>query len=200
MQGLEKIRARIMDEARAKAEANLKQAEKEAGRIMEAARAKAEQKRAELLEKAGIEATEAEKRIIALAELELRKQKLKAKQDLVEEAFRKTLEKLSSMPPEQYAEVITGMILEAVQDGSGEIIFSNYDRSRLDVKNIIERVNRKLLEAGKTGTVSLSSEERDFTGGFILKRGNIEINNTFEVLIKVNREELEHVALTELFG
>ncbi len=200
MQGLEKIKARIIEEARQKADATIKQAEKEAGEIMEAAKAKAAQKREEILGKARVEAENAEKRVLALAELELRKQSLKVKQDLVEETFKRALRKLAAMPAEHYAGVLADMIYNAVQDGTEEVVFSASDRARLNLDSVLDSVNKKLAQSGKTANIRLSPESGNFSGGFILKRGDVELNNTFEVLLKMNREELEQDVLKILFG
>jgi len=64
------------------------------------------------------------KRLKAMAELEARKKKLQARQEVVDEAFNKTIEKLNSLPDREYEEIISQMIVNSVESGSEEIILS----------------------------------------------------------------------------
>jgi len=199
MAGAENLRERILEEARRQAQANIERAEKEAAQIIQAARQKAEDKSKSILEKAQREAEERRRRLISVAELEGRKQKLSTKQELIEEAFRKAVEKLNSLPDQHYREIITDMVISSVKSGDEEVIFSEKDRKRLGNK-FIDNINKRLKSKGIKGDVRLSGETRDIDGGFILKKGNVEINNTFEALIRMRREELETEVVKVLFS
>ena len=58
-------------------------------------------------------------------------------------------------------------------------------------EELLEEVNQQLLESGKTGELTLSQDTYNMFGGFVLRRGKIELNSTFETLFKLSREELE---------
>ena len=199
MAGAENLRERILEEARRQAQANIERAEKEAAQIIQAARQKAEDKSKSILEKAQREAEERRRRLISVAELEGRKQKLSTKQELIEEAFQKAVEKLNSLPDQRYREILTDMVISSVKSGDEEVIFSEKDRKRLGNK-FIDNINKRLKGKGLKGDVKLSAETRDIDGGFILKKGNVEINNTFEALIRMRREELETEVVKVLFS
>ena len=123
MAGAEKIKEKILEEARLQAQKNLEQAEKEAAEIIQSAQKEAEQKKSEIIERAHKEAVDRKKRLIAAAELEARKQKLQAKQEVVEEAFTRVLNKLNSLPADQYQDILVDMVVRSVRKGNEEIIF-----------------------------------------------------------------------------
>lgn len=198
MAGVEKIKERILEEARAQAEANIKRAEEEAAKIIEEAQKEAAAKKAQILEKAKQEAVDVKKRLKAMAELEARKKKLQARQEVVDEAFNKTIEKLNSLPDREYEEIISQMIVNSVESGSEEIILSPKDKQRIS-PGFIENINKKLSQKGIDGKIKLSEETKNISGGFILKSGDIEINNSFEAIIKMKREEVEAEVIKALF-
>ncbi|MDK2811745.1 MAG: V/A-type H+/Na+-transporting ATPase subunit [Petroclostridium sp.] len=198
MAGAEKIKEKILEEARLQAQKNLEQAEKEAAEIIQSAQKEAEQKKSEIIERAHKEAVDRKKRLIAAAELEARKQKLQAKQEVVEEAFTRVLNKLNSLPADQYQNILVDMVVRSVRKGNEEIILSDKDKQRLGA-DFINTINNQLKNKGIAGNVQLSNESRKIDGGFILKTGEVEINNSFEAIMRMQRAELEAEVVKVLF-
>lgn len=198
MSGAEKIQAKILEEARAAAEANLNRAKEEAANMIKAATEEAEAKKKQIIEKAELEAAEIKKRIISIAELEARKQKLKAKQEVVDEAFDLALKKLINLPDDEYQSVLTKMISFCVKTGNEEILLSSRDKQRLS-PGFIDDLNKVLQQKGMPANLKISDETRDITGGFILKSGDVEINNSFEAIIRMNRDDIEPEVIKSLF-
>jgi len=198
MSGADKLKDKIMEEARLQAEAILKKAEDEAAGLIDAAEKEAAAKRKEIIEKAKSEAVEVKKRLIAVSELESRKLKLKAKQEMVDEAFSKALDKLGNLPLVEYQTILSEMIVNSVSSGNEEIILRPSDRTKLS-QDFIEDINKKLAAKGIKGSVKLSEESRDIKSGFILKSGDIEINNSFEAIIRMERDEIEPDVIKMLF-
>jgi V/A-type H+-transporting ATPase subunit E len=64
----------------------------------------------------------------------------------------------------------------------------------------IAGINTQLKARGIKGELKLSDEARGISGGFILKKGDIEVNNTFEALIRMTRDELEAEVVKVLFS
>jgi len=199
MAGAEKIQQKILEEAHLQAQNNIKQAEDEKAGILEAARQEAENKRKAILEKAQQDAAETKRRILAVAELEVRKQKLQAKQEMVEEAFRMALHRLNTMENSEYELLLIDMIANLAKTGKEEIILSSKDKQRLS-PDFVNKVNEKLNEKGITGLVKISDESRNIDGGFILKSGDVEINNSFDAMIRMQRNELEAEVVQALFN
>jgi len=198
MSGAEKIQAKILEEARAAAEANLNRAKEEAASMIKAATEEAEAKKKQIIEKAELEAAEIKKRIISIAELEARKQKLKAKQEVVDEAFDLALKKHINLPDDEYQSVLTKMISFCVKTGNEEILLSSRDKQRLS-PGFIDDLNKVLQQKGMPANLKISNETRDISGGFILKSGDIEINNSFEAIIRMHRDDIEPEVIKSLF-
>jgi len=195
----DKLREKILEDARQQAKAIIQRAENEAADILNAAKAKAEEKERAAAEKARKEAEERKSRLLASADLEGRKQILQAKQEVVDEAFSRAIDKLCSLPANQYVDIIASMAVEAVSSGTEEIILSSKDRDVYGTK-IVNIVNKKLSAKGMKGAVRLSDITRDIKGGFILRSGDVEINNSFDVIVKMRRDELETEVVKVLFG
>ena len=88
MIGMEKIKSKILEDAQNKITQILEQAKQQAEEIKNDALKESESKRAEILEKGEAKGKETYRRMLSMAGLEGRKEILKAKQDVVEEAFK----------------------------------------------------------------------------------------------------------------
>ena len=199
MPGAEKLTGKILEEAHLQANTNIERSKKEADNIIQSAQEDAEKKKRDILEKAARVAEDKRKRTIAIAELEGRKKKLQARQEVLEEVFEKTMAALNTMPAEQYEEILADMIISSVRTGAEEIVFSEKDRGRLG-EAFLQKINGQLTAEGRTGSLTLSKVSANFNGGFILKSGNVEVNQSFEAVLKMKRDEMEALAIKVLFG
>src|SRR5690554_5133717 len=118
MTGVEKIKEQILAEARLEAEANMQRAKNQAEKILQEAREEAERHKQDLLVKATHKGTDRHQRILAASEMEGRKKRLEAKQEVLGEVFSNALSALNSMPLEEYSKVLTEMIINSVQTGT----------------------------------------------------------------------------------
>ncbi len=163
-------------------------AEKEVREIMDAAR-----------ERAARSAAERKQRIISMAELEDRKEILKVKQQLIEEAFDRAIKRILSLEMEAYGTFLINLILRANPEGDEEILFNQRDRARFG-DGWIERLNQKLLESKKKGGMRMTGETRSIQGGVIVRRGRKETNCSLESVIGSKRDRLEATVAAILFG
>lgn len=198
MAGADKIKEKILDEARQQAQFSMNNAQKEADEILKNAQKEANEKEEKAISNAKETSVERKKRIISVAQLEARKERLSAKQEVIEEAFNNTFKKLKAMPNKQYEEIITKMVVETATTGNEEILLSKYDKDRLSA-DFIKNINEKLENKKIKGNVKISNEVRNIEGGFILRKGDVEINNSFEVIIRMRRDELEAEVIKILF-
>lgn len=180
MNGIERITARIEAEARAEREALLSAAQAEAAAIKEEYARRGEALRAQLLEKAEKNAAAQEERQVSAARMEGRKQRLTARQALVDDAFLAAQARLCLLPHDEAVEVLTGLLLRCSVTGREEVIFSQADRERVGAA-AVERANA----AGKH--LVLSEETRPLLGGFVLRQGRVEINCAFETLVRLEK-------------
>lgn len=190
MAGIENLRNRIIkdnedrarqieSDAKAKGEEVINQAKKKADEIMNNMRAKAEK-----------DGQERKERLMSRAQLNARNEVLLAKQEAIDMVLENVVNRISQMNDKDYFEFIENMLLNNVETGEEEVIFSEKDKNRI-TPSFVTVVNDKLNSMGKKGLIKLSSETRDIEAGFILTRGGLEINCSIESQIRLLRDSLE---------
>ena len=187
---LEKIIERIGEEFSLEIDRIKRETQDRVSEILKEARGKAASIKEEILQAASFEAQKRRDRILTTNNLEARRIVLEEKERLIEEAYNKALAKLERLGKKSYQDIIKKMLLKVAKSGSGEIIISKEDRKRITL-SFIKNINKEL---------KISKEDRGISGGFILKREKIEVNNSFESLFRSKREELESRLVKILFG
>lgn len=190
MAGVENIKGKILQDAELKANEILDKARLQAKEIIEKANQKAESREKEISQKSVYDINEKRRIINSNVELEMRKDVLSAKQQSIEEVFDKALERMNNLDKSKYEKVIYDMLMDSVESGEEEIVMSESRKSKLS-SDFISKVNKALEKVGKKGNIKLSDETRNISGGFILKSQGVEINNSFESVIRLYRDEIE---------
>ena len=191
MNGIEKITQRIQSDAQAEINGILGDANDEVERIQARFEAQAAAVEAELNAKNEKAAQQQEERIISAAQMEARKVQLAAKQEMVEQVYARALEKLCSMPEEQYVSVLAELLMKASSTGTESVVFSEKDQKA--GKAAVEKVNA----AGKKLTVA--AETAPMQGGFLLRGERIEVNCSFETLVRLQKMETAGTVAKMLF-
>ena len=194
MNGIEKITQRIASDAQAEVDRILGDAREEAARISANYRAQADAEAQELDAKNERAAAEQEERLISAAQMKASRLQLAAKQEMVEKAYIQALDKLCAMPKEQYVDVLAKLLVEASSNGKEEAVFSKEDREQVG-KAAVEKANQI---SGKQ--LRLSEESLPIRGGFILKDKNVEVNCTFETLVRLQKAEPAGAVANALFA
>lgn len=192
MNGIERITQRIAVDAQEEINEILRKGRQEADEIKERFRAQADGERTALSERNEKAAAEREERLISMAQMEARKVTLAARQEMVEAAYEKALEKLRDMPEHVYIDVLADLLAAASAGGREEAVFSKKDRERVGQK-AVDKANAK----GKT--ITLSKQTADIDGGVILKGKNVEVNCAFETLVRLQRAETAGTVVRTLF-
>lgn len=219
MEGIEKITAKIVQDAQAEIARMNQETDEKVRSIAEAAQAQADKETAETLARGQRAAQERLERLKSAAKMEQRKLELAARQEMLAQAFDLALEKLCSLPEEEYVQLLTRLVLEASTTGREQLVFSPRDRARVG-KQVVVAANEAMVKQvapelpdaitdtkvgaflGKvvnsttamvtgTGMLTLSEETRPMKGGFVLVDGDVEVNCAFETLVRLQREKLE---------
>jgi V/A-type H+-transporting ATPase subunit E len=199
MNGAEKLVDRILKEGRQRADEITSSGQKKADEIIENAKQAAQKKVETIEQKAQVDAQEIKRRVRAVAEMETRKDILTVKQQLIDQVFDQVMEQLKNLSTEEYQNILLNLFIKTVDTGREQVIIASGDQERVN-QQFIDRVNQTLIEQGKTGNLTLAGEFRDIKGGFILKSGGVEINNSFEAILRMEREELEPKVAEILFS
>lgn len=195
MNGIEKIIDRISGDAQAEIDAVLDEARGEAAQITAKYAAQAKAEADEILKRGAAAAAEREERLASMAQMEGRKAELAAKQEVIEEAFELAKKKLLALPEDKYVELLAGLAAEASATGKETLIFSAADRAR---------VGKKVVAAASAlvpgGAFTLSDETRAINGGFVLSDGAVEVNCSFDTLVRLQKAEITGEVSRVLFA
>lgn len=184
---MEKVIQKILEEARGKAEEIEKKAMQEAEKILLSAK-----KRVFEIEETARREAEAlgkreKERLLALARVEMRRSALEKKRNLIEEVMEKALDPL--LHEKDYEGWMMGLLVHSVEIGDEEVLLGK-EENVID-RRTIQKVNERIKRNGKMGNLHLSTERGEFRGGFVLRRGRVEINATLDALLEGIRDELE---------
>ncbi|NLU53140.1 MAG: hypothetical protein GXX10_09810 [Clostridiaceae bacterium] len=197
--GIEKIKDKILADARELCDKILEDARREAQSIIGNAEKEAFQKVTIMTENAKEEALLIKKRIAAVSELENKKKALKNRQDMVEEAFSMALDRISSLPNDKYRKFFEDMLVNSAEEGEGVLVINKKDKERFGA-SFAGEINQKLNQLGKKSKIVVAQEELNSKGGFILRYGDMEINCTLEVILNIARPAIESEVAGILFG
>ncbi len=190
MNGAEKIKDRILADARDLCNKILEDARHEAQSIIGNAEKEAFKKVTVMTEKAKEETIQIKQRFNAVSGLEDRKNALKARQDSVDEAFDAALARLAALPEDQYVQLLEEILVDVARDEAGTLVLNERDKGRLG-QSFVSQMNDKLAKAGKKAKLSLSEDVLKSRGGFVIRYGDMELNCTLEVLMTLARPVLE---------
>lgn len=115
-----------------------------------------------------------------------------AKQKMVEKVYDRALEMLCAMPKEKYTAVLADLLVKASSSGTEEAVFSKKDQAV--GKAAVEKAN---AASGKK--LRLSKETQEIRGGFILKDKNVEVNCSFDTLVRLQKTETAGLVAKKLF-
>ena len=227
MNGIEKITAKIAADAQADVNKLQSETQEKIDALRALTAAQAAQETQSILERGEKAAAERLERLESAAQMEQRKLALAAKQEVVGEAFEMAVEKLCNLPDNELIPMLTALAVEASSTGREALIFSVKDRARIG-KQVVLAANEILVKKaapglpdsyadnkmgaflGKVvnttaavvtgaGQLTLSEQTRPMRGGFILADDNVEVNCTFETLVRMQREKLERDVANVLF-
>ena len=227
MNGIEKITARIEEDGKAENEALLAQARAEAAEIAAKYQGEAKAAAEEILAQGRRAAEERAKHLESMTQMECRKAVLTAKQDVIEEALQAAHKQLLDLPREQYVALLAKLAVQASATGREKLIFSAKDHIEVG-RAVVAAANGQLAKAAApklpgevagskagaildkvvsgasailsgTAMLTLAEETRPMDGGFILSDGAVEVNCTFDTLIRLQRGALAGEVAKALF-
>ena len=197
MSGLDKMKARILEEAESSARDILDRAGEEADRILREAGSAADAAAAEIAAGAVRDSLERKRRAGAAADMQRKQAVLAAKQEMIREVLREAYEEILGLEAERYFGLMEKLLREYVLPEEGEICFNSRDLERMP-EGFSGRIRTIAAEAG--GSLTLSETPLDTDGGFLLVYGGIEENCTLKAVFSSRREELSDQVNRMLFG
>jgi len=188
-----KVAQRILDEAKEQAEKLRAEAKARAEKILADAKSETE----EICRRADQDAADAAKRrrehLQAQERMRQTKAELTEKGRVLDELFGSALTP-DALDAETYRERIKQMLRRAARPGEQEVVVGENEKI----------IDQTLLNEAASGLdavqLTLSQQRAPIAGGFILRRGPIEINASSDALARIAREKLEASIANRLFG
>lgn len=194
MDGIEKITGRIAADAGREIDEINAEARRQADEILARYEAQAKRESEEILSRGKRNADERVERLASVAQMDARKLELAAKQEMLSKAYDLALEKLVNLPDKDYVTLLADLAVKASSTGKEAVIFSQKDRTRYG-KQVVTQANERL----KDGHLTMSEQTRPIQGGLILSDGDVEVNCTFETLVRLQRGEMDREVAKVLF-
>ena len=127
-----------------------------------------------------------------VANLDVKKMMLESSRTLINDVYTAAIEKMSSLDKATYENLAESLLNASVTTKEEEFLVAENEKY-LD-KNWLDSYN------SKHGTkLVFSSEKPEFAGGFILKRGRIATNCSWDMLIQMSQEKQESDVVKRLF-
>ena len=188
---------KILSDAQSQADEITRQAENNRSLAQAELDKKLEEYRTETARLAEAAGEDKKTKLLATARMDIAKANLTEKRRLLDDIFQQAAKQIMEMPDDQYRDLMTKLMLKAVETGDEEVIVGKTE-TRIDKSFILTANNR--LSGSIEGKLRLSQTKADLTAGFILKRGKIRINVSIDVLIAKARQDLETELAKQLFN
>ena len=196
MTGIEKIVARLEADAQADCDAAAEASRQECETILAQYYQQAQDEYEKRLRDGLLACSQREERLASAAEMEAKKDLLAFKQSMVDEVFTTAVDRLASLPREDYVNFLSRLAAQASQYRCEELIFNEKDAASVG-KDVCKAANAIL---GHGACLTVSEETRDIPGGFIAKQGNIETNCALDTMVQLRRSDLASQVAELLFS
>lgn len=220
MTGLDKITAKIVSDAEARADEILRAADAECEAIRARYAAEAEADRRRIDEQAEREFAAIIDRARSSAAAACKDVEVKIKSDIVEEAYQTAFRDMRNLPDGEYLDMLISMLKGAVKRqlelerqnleeygeepsaDTYEVLLNWRDREKHG-KALISGLKNSVVGKMKLADIDrirLSHDTADISGGLILRAGEIETNCSFEMLFSQVRRNTEQKVSCALFS
>jgi vacuolar-type H+-ATPase subunit E/Vma4 len=190
---VEGIIEKILSDARSASRAIVEDAEKESEAIIAGHRREAEEyyrKQKSLLEERYRKEKE---RAVLNKRLDARKNNLGARQRWLERAFGDAYKALVDQPLGEYRGTLLSLIRGASKSRDEEIVFGRKG-DRAFFEEVVAELNKKADGPAAASKFTLSPETGDFSWGFVLRKGKVDVNMSIDSLFRYRRADLEQRA------
>ena len=196
MTGLNKIIDKISQDSVAKCDGIIFDANNEATKIKNAAIAQGDAQKQEIIKEAKAKANAIIEMANSSASLEIRKNLLATKVEILNDTIDSAYEQMKAMPDKEYFEAIYALVKKYAQNMQGVMVLSQKDLDRKP-KDFEKKINAQLP---KDASLEVSNKPANIGEGFILIYGDVEINCTFKAIIEDSRDELKDKIYDMIFA
>jgi V/A-type H+-transporting ATPase subunit E len=189
---------KIEDDAEAYGQKLIDQAHTEADQILAAGREEAEREAQQIIRQAEDEVQHFKNKQMATALLQVRKDKLDNRQQLLDEVFSKALDRILDCEAEQYKRIVKNILLSVDEERTGIIRLAHTDTS-LITQEFVKEINTELKKQKRQLQFQLSSDTMEMKRGCILDFQDFEMNFSLETLLTEMWEGIRSDVSRQLF-
>ncbi len=193
---IDRIRKSITEEAKREAEEITAATSKEADENVEKAKQEILEEAEQRLRRKRTGLSETKERALIRKRTSHSMEVLNRKNAIIEKVFERAIEKIKSLPEDEYLDMLKTWIEAIGAESGGELAVNSRDAGIIE-GSFLDEINRDRSPDRK---ISLASDPIDTDGGFILRTGKFVIDQTLETIIGGLREETVPEIAKELFG
>jgi V/A-type H+-transporting ATPase subunit E len=204
--GADKIVSSILSDAQSKADVIIQDAQKESELILEEGQKKAQAEKEKILDEANKQSNMKYQQLISEAKMNARRAELEAREEVIEDAFKKAeedLTKIASSSSDEYKKSLIEIVKEATLEvGGGEVIVHLKAEDVDKIKDSIDTIAKDVEAQNGIKTTLEIGESINTIGGAVVKtkNGEIEVNNTIESRMSRFKKSLRSEVAKVLFN
>lgn len=200
----DKIIQKIMEKAETDVQEIREEARIKQEKRIEAINAQTEKMLLDIKEQEAEAIEEVYRRSTLMTRLEIRKNELALKRELVEKAFAEARRALDQLDDDAYIRLITRIVTEGVVTGDETLLVPKGVRSRYTgpfkgSQSMMDLLRQALRDAGKPDTLVLADEDAPFEGGVMLSGSSSDVNGSYDMLIAQVQDRDEREVYKQLF-
>lgn len=181
---IEKITSAIIDEAQAECEQILNAADTKNRGVITQLKKRIKVETDIAVKNAQEEREQIISRRKSVADIDSKKIILAKKQELINECFEKAVDYIISLEENQYVDFLV-RAGKAAGISEGSLIFNEKERTAIG-QRVVDGLNKAIPD----GKFLLADETKKIKGGYMLRKGQIYINNSVEAMVQDKRREL----------
>lgn len=193
---LAQLKSKIILDAEAEAKRIKAEAEQKAEKIIQEGEKEHDRLKGEVEKEANRLAQERYQNIVTLARVKVRNEILAVKQDLINDVFDRVFKKMTRMSREDFQKLAWNLLAKYPPQEQVKLMVGKKNRDFID-RVFVEKLNIKLKSPGR---FVLTEPDRDFDYGFYLVTDWLEIDLTFDGILRSIREQMEMEVIKILFG
>ena len=206
MNGIESITGKIIGDAKEYEAEMISKAEAEAQTKLTECQFKCDWIEAEADRKISALTKQYDARLDSMIDYEDRNIMLAKKGDMIDSVFEEAKKRIASLPKKEYMALLSELLEEVIEQLHTDLLANAYnDGDEYETSTNLElflnardaaEYGKRLIAKGKTYckelfNITLGKTAADLPGGFILRRGSIEINCNSDLLVEQIRSSLE---------
>ena len=199
MHNLDRLVARIISEARSKADDILRDADARCAALAGEGGNKADEIYTAAIDRATQAAAEEERRAQISRSLDVRNAVLRAKGDMVDALIFEIPARIQALSDKEYLALMKKMMIDSAPEGHVEVVVARPDRGRIDAA-LVAAVQSELAARGRDSQLRLAGDTLKLTGGFILRASAVEIDCSLDAILAADGDELAPLVAEALLG